>query len=295
LDVSNEANVVLSGLTQGALYSTVAISFNVTYATTGVLNLAQGEFFMLGSVLGAYISDTFGWPLIPTMLATLVIAGVLGGLEELLAVRPAARRGRGARGWLLSTLGFSILIRSIVSLTIGQDLQPFPDIFSRAPTTVAGVRIVPQQVFVIAVAIAIALGLVALYERTLVGRSLEAVRQDREAAAFRGVPIGLLSTSSFALGGVISALGGFVGAPLTGAAPSIGFPFALKGFIAATIGGMGSVKGALVGGLSLGVVEALASQYVGASYRNAAVFVVLLVVLVGRPQGILGNASVREV
>jgi branched-chain amino acid transport system permease protein len=277
------------------LYSIVAIGFNVTYATTGVLNFAQGETLMLGAVLGAYFATALGWSLLPALVATLLIVGAVGALEELLAVRPASRLGQGVRGWLLSTLGVAILIRSIVSVTVGQNLRRFPDIFSRVPTTVGGVRIVPQQVFVILLSVAVFAALLLLYERSLVGRSLEAVHQDREAAAFRGLPIGFLSTASFALGAMICALAGFAAAPLTGAAPSVGFPFALKGFIAATIGGMGKIQGGMVGGLALGVIEALAGQHIGADYRNVAVFVVLLLVLVARPQGLLGHESVREV
>src|SRR5580658_3938712 len=133
----------------------VAISFDVTYATTGVINLAQGDFLMLGSVLGAVFASSLGWPLVPALVVTVIIVGVIGAVEEVVAVRPASRLGQGARGWLLSTLGFNLLIVSIVALTLGQNVRPFPKILSEVPTYLGGVGIVPQQVFVIVIVVAL--------------------------------------------------------------------------------------------------------------------------------------------
>jgi branched-chain amino acid transport system permease protein len=288
-------NLALAGLTQGAIYAIVACGFNVSYATTGVLNFAHGEFLMLGTMLGVFFYGSLGWPLMISLVLTVALCGGIGALVEVGAVRPALRLGHGAWGWILSTLGVAILLRSIVSLRMGQDLRGFPDLLSRTPKLVGGVRIVPAQILVIVIALLVALGLHLLYERTLVGRALEAVSQDREAAAFRGLPIGALSSTAFGVAAGIAALAGFVAAPLTGASPSVGFPFVLKGFVAAVIGGIPRIDGALAGGLFLGLAEVYGSEYIGASTRNIVVFASLLVFLAFRPQGIFGKVSARTV
>lgn len=289
------ANLALAGLTQGSIYAIVACGFNVSYATTGVLNFAHGEFLMLGTMLGVFFYGSLGWPLMVSMVLTVAICALIGALVEIGAVRPALRLGHGASGWILSTLGVAIVLRSIVSLRMGQDLRAFPDILSRTPHVIGGVRIVPQQLLVIALAIAVAVGLHLLYERTLLGRALEAVSQDREAAAFRGLPIGKLSSTAFGVAAAVAALAGFMAAPLTGASPSVGFPFVLKAFVAAIIGGIPRIEGAFAGGLFLGLVEVYGAEYIGPSYRNVVVFASLLIFLFARPQGIFGRVSARTV
>lgn len=295
MDLADHINLILSGLTQGALYALVAMGFNTTYATTGILNFAQGEFLMLGAMIGVFFAGSLGWPLLPALIATLVIITAIGAIEEFVAVRPALRLSHGATGWILSTLGVAILIRAVISLTMGQDLRRFPDILPRRPWMIGDVRLVPQQLLVIGVAVALALVLRLAVVKTILGKAFEAVAQDREAAAFRGLPIGRISASSFGIGAAICGVAGFVAAPLLGTSPSIGLPFVLKGFIAATIGGIGRLEGALVGGLALGVAERYGTNYLGADYQDVVVFVILLAGLAVRPQGLFGRLSVREV
>jgi branched-chain amino acid transport system permease protein len=295
LDLADHLNLILAGLTQGALYALVAMGFNMTYLTTGVLNFAQGEFLMLGAMIGVFFAGSLGWPLVPALIVTLAIIAVIGAVEEVIAVRPALRLSNSATGWILSTLGVSILIRAVISLTMGQDVRRFPDILSRRPWLLGDVRLVPQQLLIIGVAVVLTVVLRLVLGRTVLGKAFEAVAQDREAAQFRGLPIGRISSASFGIGAVICGVAGFVAAPLLGTSPSIGLPFVLKGFIAATIGGIGRLEGALVGGLALGVAERYGSNYLGADYQDVVVFFILLAGLAIRPQGLFGRLSIREV
>ena len=233
------------------------------------------------------------------MAAALVVAvllgAVLGALEERVAVRPATARGHSAFGWVLSTLGFAILLRSGAALLLGPEIRAFPSILPRTHWVIGGVIITPTQVSLVVLAFVVAVGFQLFYDRTIVGRALGAVAQDPEAAALRGIPVKRLSLLSFAIGSGIAALTGFVAAPATSAFPTIGFTFGLKGFIAAAIGGIPEIRGALLGGLALGLIESFGVDLIGAGYRDLVVFAVLLAMLVVRPAGIFGRESIRAV
>lgn len=293
--MSLQINVALAGLASGAIYALLAMSFNVIFGTTGVLNFAQGELFMVGTMIGYYLVVTTGLPVPVALLLAVAAGAAFGAVEEIVAVRPSLAKGRGAFGWVLSTLGVAIILRSGFALIFGPSAQSFPAILSSRSIDVDGVLLMPDNLALIVVAVVVAVLLSLLYGRSLFGRALSAVEHDAEAAALRGIPVRLLSTVSFAIGGGLAAMTGFFAAPLTGAYPTIGLIFTLKGFIAAAVGGIPDIRGALIGGLLLGLVEAFTVQWVGPGYRNAAVFAALLVILALRPSGLLGRSAVRAV
>jgi branched-chain amino acid transport system permease protein len=228
-------------------------------------------------------------------VVAVVIAALLGAVEEPAAVRPATKRGHGAFGWVLSTFGFAIILRSGAALLFGPELRSFPKIVPGDQWNLGGVFINPTQVSLLVLTLVMAIGLHAFYTRSLLGRALGGIAQDQEAAAFRGIPVAKLSILSFAIGSAIAALTGFMAGPLTAAFPTIGLGFALKGFIAAAVGGIPEIKGALLGGLGLGLIEAFGADLIGPGYREAIVFAVLLIMLGIKPAGIFGRESVRAV
>ena len=295
MDFEQLFNLVLGGLTQGAIYALLAIGYNVIFATTGVLNFAHGELFMVGALLGAVIYSEQSWPLVLALILVVLVAAALGAIEEKVAVRPATSKEGHVLGWVLSTLGFAIILRSGAALVFGPDFRNFRTFTSSEPTVVGGVRFVPDNLVLIAVAVLVAIAVHIAYTRSMTGRALAAVAQDQEAAAMRGIPVSRLSLLSFAIGSGVAALTGFVAGPLTGAFPTIGFNFALKGFIAAAIGGIPSIGGALFGGFFLGLVEVLGADYIGGGYRMVVVFAALIAILVVRPAGLFGQHSVRSV
>jgi len=252
---------------------------------------------MVGGILGAVTYSELNWPLLLAIGVAVLVGAALGVLEERIAVRPATSTGGGhhALGWVLSTLGFAIILRSGAALWFGPEFHNFRTFASSEPIVVSGVRLVPDQILLIVVAILVAVALHLAYARSMTGRALSAVAQDQEAAAMRGIPVGLLSGVSFAIGSGLAALTGFVAGPLTGAFPTIGFNFALKGFVAAAIGGIPSIGGALFGGLFLGLIEAFGADLIGGGYRNLVVFTVLITILIVRPAGLFGQHSVRSV
>ncbi|MFV0316682.1 MAG: branched-chain amino acid ABC transporter permease [Microthrixaceae bacterium] len=295
MDLDQALNLVVAGLATGSIYALLAMGYNVVFATTGILNFAQGELFMVGSLVGASLFVASGWPILAAVVIAVGLAAILGAVEEPLAVRPATKRGHSAFGWVLSTFGFAIVLRSGAALIFGPDLRPFPPLFGRGQWNLGGVFINPTEVSLLVLTLLVAFALHSFYTRSLMGRALAAIAQDPEAASFRGLPVGRLSIISFAIGSALAALAGFVAGPLTGTYPAIGLGFALKGFIAAAVGGIPEIKGALVGGLGLGLIEAFGADIIGPGYRDAIVFAVLLIMLGVKPAGIFGRESVRAV
>lgn len=295
MELDHFFNLIVAGLTAGSIYALLAMGYNVIFATTGVLNFAHGELFMVGSMVGVSLFTASGWPVLAALVVAVGIAAIVGGAEEPVAVRPATKRGHDAFGWVLSTFGFAIVLRSGAALLFGPELRAFPDIVPGNRWNLNGVFISPTQVSLLVLAIVCAIGLHTFYTRSLLGRALGAVAQDQEAAAFRGIPVARLSIVSFAIGSALAALTGFVAGPLTAAFPTIGLTFALKGFIAAAVGGIPEIKGAILGGLGLGIIEAFGADYIGPGYRDAIVFGVLLLMLAIKPAGIFGRESVRTV
>jgi branched-chain amino acid transport system permease protein len=295
LDIERVLSLLVAGLTSGAIYALLAMGYNVIFATTGVLNFAHGELFMLGGMIGVWFFVDQGWPVVLAMIAAVLVAAALGALEERIAVRPATSKGHSAFGWVLSTLGFAIILRSGAALLLGPEIRPFPSVFPRTRWQFGDVIVTPTQVSLVVLALVAAVALHRFYSGSTTGRALGAIAQDPEAAALRGLSVNRLSMLSFAIGSGLAALTGFFAGPITSAYPSIGFTFALKGFIAAAVGGIPEIRGALLGGLLLGVIEAFGVDLIGAGYRELVVFAVLLVMLGLRPAGIFGRESVRAV
>lgn len=288
---------IVSGLAVGAVYALIALGYNVVFSATGILNFAHGEFFMLGTMLGAYLFVTVGLNPIIAVLLVMAIAAILGVIEERVAVRPAMGDGRGPKSlsWVLPTLGAAIMIRSVIALVFGPELQKFPPVFPNHVWEIGGAYLSTTQLSLLVLAVASGFGLHLLYTRTDLGRSLSAVSQDADAARLRGLPITLLTAIAFALGSGLAAMAGFFAAPFVTASPFTGLVFGLKGFVAAAIGGIPDIRGAVIGGLALGVVESLGADLFGGGYRDTVVFATLIVVLLVKPNGLLGRGEVRAV
>lgn len=287
--------IVIVGLTSGGLYALVAMAYNIIFATTGILNFAQGQLLMAGTMVGVWFYGDQQWPLILALVATMAVGAALAVVEERIAIRPALKHGHGAMGWVLATLGFGIVLQSGVSLLMGPTARAFPRIIDESPYRLAGAVWNRQQLLLIVTALLVGVVLFVFYNRTLVGRALGAIAQDPEAAAIRGIPVVPMAAMSFAMSGALIAATGFLAAPIIGASPAIGFDLALKGFIAAALGGIPHIKGAVFGGFVLGFIEALGADWIGPGYRTLVVFVVLILILAVRPAGVFGRLAVRRV
>jgi branched-chain amino acid transport system permease protein len=283
---------LLSGVTVGAVYALVALGFTIIYNASDVVNFAQGEFVMLGGMITVF-AHMAGLPLPLAALIAIVGTAVVGVALNKLAIEPA--RGAPVVSLIIITIGASIFIRGVAQLVFDKQLHRFPAFTGDTPIQVFGATILPQSLWVLAGAIAVFVGLWAFFTKTLTGRAVLATSNNRLAAQLVGINTNWVMTLSFALSAAIGALAGVLVTPITNTSYDIGIAVALKGFAAAMLGGMGNPIGALVGGILLGLIEALTAGYISSVYKDAAAFVVILVVLFLMPSGIFGRKSTDRV
>lgn len=283
---------LLSGVTVGAVYALVALGFTIIYNASDVVNFAQGEFVMLGGMTTVFIHGA-GAPLPLAVLAAIVLTAALGVAMNKLAIEPA--RGAPVVSLVIITIGVSIFIRGAAQLVFDKQIHSFPAFSGDDPFRIFGATILPQSLWVIGGAFAVFVGLWLFFTRTLLGRAVLATSNNRLAAQLVGINTTFVMTLSFALSAGIGALAGVLVTPITLTSYDVGLGLALKGFAAAMLGGMGNPKGALVGGLALGLLEGLTAGYISSQYKDAAAFIVILAVLFFLPQGLFGRKSTDRV
>lgn len=283
---------LLSGITVGAVYALVALGFTIIYNASDVVNFAQGEFVMLGGMI-TFFAHAAGLPLPLAALIAIIVTAAIGVALNKLAIEPA--RGAPVVSLIIITIGASIFIRGATQLVFDKQLHRFPAFSGDQPILIGGATILPQSLWVIAGALAVFVCLWLFFTRTLIGRAVLATANNRVAAQLVGINTKYVMTLSFAMSAAIGALAGVLVTPITLTGYDVGLALALKGFAAAMLGGMGNPKGALVGGLLLGVLEAMTAGYVSSQYKDAAAFVVILAVLFAMPQGLFGRKSTDRV
>ncbi|HVL21470.1 MAG TPA: branched-chain amino acid ABC transporter permease [Amaricoccus sp.] len=283
---------LLSGLTVGAVYALVALGFTIIYNASDVVNFAQGEFVMLGGMITVF-ANMAGLPIPLAALIAIAVTAAAGVALNKLAIEPA--RGAPVVSLIIITIGASIFIRGVAQLVFDKQLHRFPAFTGDTPIQVMGATILPQALWVLFGALVVFAGLWAFFTKTLTGKAVLATSNNRLAAQLVGINVNWVMTLSFALSAAIGALAGVLVTPITNTSYDVGIALALKGFAAAMLGGMGNPVGALVGGLLLGLIEALTAGYISSVYKDAAAFVVILLVLFFLPRGIFGKSSTDRV
>ncbi|CAD7037066.1 branched-chain amino acid ABC transporter permease [Pseudorhizobium halotolerans] len=283
---------LFSGVTVGAVYALVALGFTLIYNASDVVNFAQGEFVMLGGMI-TWFAYAAGLPLPLAALIAIVATAALGVAINKLAIEPA--RGAPVVSLIIITIGASIFIQGGAQLIFDKQIHTFPAFSGDEPLRIGGATILPQSLWVIGGALVIFAGLWVFFTRTLLGRAVLATSNNRLAAQLVGINTNFIMTLSFALSAAIGALAGVLATPITLTAYSVGIGFALKGFAGAMLGGMGNPKGALVGGFLIGLIEALTAGYLSSQYKDAAAFIVILLVLFFLPHGLFGRQATQRV
>lgn len=281
---------LFSGITVGATYALAALGFSIIYNASGVINFAQGEFIMLGGMASVVLLG-LGLPL-PLAIAAAVAATALAGvLVEKLAIEPA--KNAEVVTLIIITIGASLVIRGLVQVIWGKGAHALPAFSGETPLQVLGATLLPQSLWVLGVTLAVCVLLAWFFNRTLAGKAMLATSHNKLAAQLVGIPTQRILMASFALAGALGAVGGILIAPITSTSYDVGIMLGLKGFVAATLGGLGSGAGAIVGGLLLGIVEAMTAGYISSAYKDAVPFVLILAVLFFMPRGLFG-AKVTE-
>lgn len=290
--ISEFLQFVFSGVTVGAMYALAALGFSLIYNASGVINFAQGEFIMLGGMFAVFLAQA-GIPLPLAIVLAIALAALAGVLVEKLAIEPAGNAE--VVTLIIITIGASLTIRGLVQVFMGKGNHALPAFSGDAPINVAGATLLPQSLWVIGVTLVVVAALAWFFGRTLLGKAVLSTAYNKLAAQLVGVNTRFILLLSFALAAALGALGGILIAPITYTSYDAGIMLGLKGFVAATLGGLGSGVGAIAGGLLLGIVEAMTAGYVSSAYKDAMPFVLILLILFFRPQGLFGRKTTERV
>ena len=289
--MSDFLQLTVAGLSQGAIYALVAIGFVAIFTVSGVINLAQGEFAALAGLV-AISARASGLPLPVAAVLAVVTVAVVAVVMERLTIAPV--KAMTTLVSLILTLGVSTALKALMLLVYGPNAEGLQAITPGA-VTVAGVSIRYQDLWILLVAALVSAAVYWFYDRTLTGKALRACAEQPVAARLVGISLSRASLISFLIAGVVGALAGVLASPVYFTSWESGLALGLKGFVAATLGGLVSVRGAVLGGLVLGVLETLTAGYVSTGLRDAVAFLLLIVVLVVRPGGIFGRHAEARV
>jgi branched-chain amino acid transport system permease protein len=284
--------LLVAGIGTGSIYALIALGFNVVFKSTGAMNFAQGEWVVMGGMISALLfaaTSNIGL----ACIFAVMIAILVGIASERLVIWPLRRPN--ALLITLVSIGLAICTRSLIMLVLGKKPVGYPG-FSRVSTlVVGGVTVQTQTLWIIGLTIAFLIAMHLFFERSMLGKALRAAAADRDAAAIVGVRVETTVMLSFAIAALTGALAGAIITPQTLSSYDQGAMFGFKGFSAAMLGGVGSLPGAIVGGLALGLFEAFGSFYISSDFKDAIAFAVLLLILFMRPSGLLGRADVVKV
>jgi branched-chain amino acid transport system permease protein len=271
----------------GSIYALVALGFVLIFRATNVVNFAQGDFAMLGAFAMVILAVELGFSYWLSILITVVIMAVFGALFNLGVYYPL--RNRTFLPVIISTIGASILLENGMLAAHGPQPQSLPSLFDSPGFSLGPVFFDTQYLVILAVTLAMVVFQYLLFERTLLGKKMQATSQDKEMASMLGIPVAWMIMITFIYSSVLGGLAGILVAPILFVSVGMGSSIALKAFAASIIGGFGDVTGAIVGGLALGVVETFGAAYISVPYKDAFAFLVLLIFLLFRPQGLFGE------
>jgi branched-chain amino acid transport system permease protein len=283
----------LSGLSTGAIYALIGIGFSIIYNANGIINFAQGEFVMLGGLMTLSSLELLKLPLWAAIPCAIAGSTVVGILFERLAIRPL--RQPTAINLVIITIGGSILIRGLAMLVWGKDTHAIPPFSGDTPIAIGGATILPQHLWIFAITLVIIFINKVYFYHTISGKAMRACSYNRRAAGLVGIDVRRMVLFSFIISSAMGAVAGIIVAPLTMTAYDVGVMLGLKGFCAAIIGGMSSGVSTVIGGLLLGVLESLGAGLISSGYKDAIAFIILLLILFIRPQGLFGKADSERV
>jgi branched-chain amino acid transport system permease protein len=279
--------LLFSGLGIGAIYALVALGFVLIFRATSVVNFAQGEFSMVAAYLMVVFAVDLGWPYWLSFLVAIAGMALLGAVFNLGVYYPL--RNRTFLPVIISTIGASIFLANTVLALYGPQPQVLPGWFDTPGVQLGPVYLDSQYLLIIGVTILLVGFQYWFFEHTLLGKKLQATSQDKEMAALLGIPVATMIMITFVYSAVLGGIAGILVAPVLFVSIQMGSTIALKAFAATIIGGFGDVAGAIVGGFALGIIETFGAAYISVPYKDAFAFLVLILFLAFRPQGLFGE------
>lgn len=283
---------LINGVSLGSIYALVALGYTMIYGIIKLINFAHGDIYMLGAYAGFFATTTLKLSFVPALIFAMIAAGLAGIIIERLAYRPMRSAPRIAI--LITAIGVSFFLEYGMMLLVTPQPRTFPAVFTATVYNIGGLIVNSQQILILLTAVLLMVGLTYIVQKTMIGKAMRAVSYDMEAASLMGINVDKVVSYTFALGSALAAAAGvLVGVYYNSIDPLMGIMPGLKAFVAAVLGGIGILPGAMLGGVLLGVVEAMVSGFFSSTFRDAAAFAILILILLLRPAGLLGK-NIRE-
>lgn len=285
---------LINGLALGSVYALLALGYTMVYGIIQLINFAHGEIYMIGAFAGFYSSSKLNLPLLPTLLIAMSASALAGIIIEKIAYKPLRNSPRITL--LITAIGVSLFLQNTMRLLVGSNPKPFPELINAGAINIGSLQIQWKTILMFIVSALLVIILQFIVYKTKIGKAMRASSQDIEAASLMGINVNNTISLTFAIG---SALAGIAGVLVAISYPSItpymGVMPGLKAFVAAVLGGIGSIPGALIGGLAVGVLETLSKAYISTNFSDAIVFGILIVILLIKPSGLLGRQMNEKV
>ncbi|BDV41169.1 branched-chain amino acid ABC transporter permease [Geotalea uraniireducens] len=286
---------LINGIALGSTYALIALGYTMVYGIIALINFAHGEIYMTGAFVGLFMVTTLKANIFVAMAAAMIFCMAMGVVMEFVAYRPLRKSSRLSA--LISAIGVSIFLQTLALMVFGADAKGYPDeVFPIRQLHLGSAEISTLQLLIIGVSAVLMIGLEFIVRKTKIGKAMRATSEDYNTAALMGINVNRIISFTFALGSALAAAGGvLVGILFNAVSFNMGLMAGLKAFAAAVLGGIGSIPGAMLGGLLLGVAEVLGVAAGYSSYRDAIAFAILVLVLLVKPTGLLGQKIHKKV
>jgi branched-chain amino acid transport system permease protein len=285
---------LINGISLGSIYALIALGYTMVYGIIKLINFAHGEIFMIGSFIGYFSIAGWGLGFIPALLLSMALCAILGVVIERIAYKRLRNATRIAA--LITAIGVSLLIQNGVIYMRGAQPEAYPEVLANKSLNFFGAQVSSQAILILSVSITLMIILQFIVHKTKIGKAMRAVSYDAEAAKLMGINVDNTISATFAIGSALAGAAGVIfGIYYTKIDPLMGVIPGLKAFVAAVLGGIGIIPGAMVGGLVLGVVETVVSALGFSLWRDAAAFVILILILIFKPSGIFGKNTREKV
>jgi branched-chain amino acid transport system permease protein len=294
------ATLLLVGVSNGCLYGLVGLGLVLVYNAQGIPNFAHGEFLMAGAFAAYTANVLLGMPYVLSLLIAIAAGGAIGMVVELLAIRPISLHRSLGRAptqvaVVLATVGLMIVMQGLARIPWGDSIRNLPAAFTTETVTVGGLVLSTQRMLIVAVTVALTVATSLFFARTALGKKMRATAQNTTGAKLVGINTSHIHSATWGLAAVGGAVAGVLAAPLIFVHPDMGARMLLKGFAAACLGGFGSVSGVLVGGMLMGILEIFCGRYIATSMMDIFAPIIIMVVLLFRPQGLFGSRQAVRV
>lgn len=285
---------LINGLSLGSTYALIAIGYTMVYGIIKLINFAHGEIYMIGAFIGFFVSTNFGLSFIPTLVIAMLLSALAGILIEKIAYKPLRKSPRITL--LITAIGMSLLLQNLIRYIVGPSPKSFPQLIEVNKINIFGVQITNIQLLTLGISLGLVVLLQLLVYKTKSGKAMRAASQDIEAAALMGINVNNTISFTFAIGSALAgAAGVLVALSWISIDPYMGMMPGLKAFVAAVLGGIGVIPGALIGGVFMGVAETLTKAYISTRLSDAIAFGILIIILLVKPAGFLGKKTREKV